>query len=156
MFIEQIPMHPRDRLIKLNKLRKTDEVKFLNQLPLHPRDRLKRKRKEERNNYNALRKKSKNDAAVFIKQVPIHPRDRLRKLEAIDAKMKFIKEVPSHPRDRLQRINRKLKHSRNITKDIEDKVARNNVSELMRGEFDFNPKKILTKTRMFDTNKIDE
>ena len=45
MFIKQIPMHPRDRLKKLNKLRKTDEVKFIKQLPLHPAERLKRKEK---------------------------------------------------------------------------------------------------------------
>ena len=47
MFIKQIPMHPRDRLNKLNKLRKTDEVKFIKQFPLHMTDRLKRKRKEK-------------------------------------------------------------------------------------------------------------
>ena len=29
MFIKQIPMNLRDRLKKLNKLRKTDEVKFI-------------------------------------------------------------------------------------------------------------------------------
>ena len=45
-FTKQIPMHPRDRLKKLNKLRKTDEVKYIKQLPLPQRDRLKRKRKE--------------------------------------------------------------------------------------------------------------
>ena len=41
-------------------------------------------------------------------------------------------------------------------KNIEDQVTRDNVSKLMRGEFDFNPEKILNKTLMFDTNKIDE
>ena len=45
-FIKRNPMHPRDRLKKLNKLRKIDEVKYIKQLPLHQRDRLKRKRKE--------------------------------------------------------------------------------------------------------------
>ena len=45
MFIKQIPMHLQDRFKKLNKQRKTDELKFRKQLPLHPRDRLKRKRK---------------------------------------------------------------------------------------------------------------
>ena len=38
-------MNLRDRLKKLNKLRKTDEVKFIKQLPLHPAERLKRKEK---------------------------------------------------------------------------------------------------------------
>ena len=47
MFVKQIPMHPRDRLNKLNKLRETDEVKFIKQFPLHMTDRLKRKRKEK-------------------------------------------------------------------------------------------------------------
>ena len=45
MFIQQIPMNLRDRLKKLNKLRKTDEVKFIKQLLLHPAERLKRKEK---------------------------------------------------------------------------------------------------------------
>ena len=156
IFIKQIPMHPRDRLNKLNKLRKTDKVKFIKQLPLQLRGRLKRKRKEELDNHNDLSKKSKNDAVVFIKQVPIHPRDRLKKLEPTDEKIKYIKQVPLHPWDRLQRIDRKLEQPRNRMKNIEDQVARDNVSKLMRDEFDFNPGKILYKTLMFDTNKIDE
>ena len=41
-------------------------------------------------------------------------------------------------------------------KNIEDQVTRDNVSKLMRGEFDFNPEKILNKTLTFGTNKIDE
>ena len=45
MFIKQIPMNLQDRLKKLNKLRKTDEVKFIKQLPLHPAERLKKKEK---------------------------------------------------------------------------------------------------------------
>ena len=44
---KQIPMNLRDRLKKLNRLRKTDEVKFIKQLPFHPAERL--KRKENRN-----------------------------------------------------------------------------------------------------------
>ena len=143
-------MHLRDRFKNLNKLRKTDEVKFIKQLPIHPRDKLKRKRKEELDNYRDLSKKSRNDAFVFIKQVPIHPRDRLRKLEPNEEKLKFIKQVPSHPRDRLQRIDRKLKHPRNRMKNIG--VKRDNVSQLMRGEFDFDPEKMLNKTLMFDAN----
>ena len=141
MFIKQIPMHPCEMLKKLIKLGKTDKVKFIKQLPLHPRDRLKRKRKEDLDNYNELSKKGKNDAVVFIKQVPIHLKDRLRKLEAINEKIKFIKQVPSHPRDKLQRIDRKLKHARDRMKNKEDQAARDNVSKLMRGEFDFNPEK---------------
>ena len=77
-------------------------------------------------------------------------------MEAIDERIKFIKQVPSHRGKKLQRIDRKLKHPRTRLKNIEDQVARDNVSKLMRGEFDCNPKKILNKTLMFDTNKIDE
>ena len=40
-------------------------------------------------------------------------------------------------------------------KNIENQVARDNVSKLMRGEFDFHPEKI-NKILIFDTNKIDE
>ena len=145
MFIKQIPMHLQDRFKKLNKQRKTAEVKFRKLLPLHPkdRDRLKRKRKEELGNHNKSSKKSKKDAVVFTKQVPFYQRHRLRKLEAIDEKIKFIKQVPWHLRHRLQRIDRKLKHPSNRMKNIENQVARDNVSKLMRGEFDFNPEKIL-------------
>ena len=60
------------RLKILNKLRKTDKVKFTKQFPLQLRNRLKRKRKAELENYSKLSKKSKNDGVVFIKQVPIH------------------------------------------------------------------------------------
>ena len=91
------------RLKKLDKLRKTDEVKFIKQVPVYSRDRLKRKRKGKVVNYNKLSKNSKNGGIVFIKQVPKHPRDRLKKLEAIDEKVKFIKQVPvHHQRDRLR------------------------------------------------------
>ena len=77
-------------------------------------------------------------------------------MEAIDEKNNFIKQVSSHPGDRLQNIDRKLNHLRNRMKNIKDQVARDNVSKLMRGEFGFNPEKILNKKLMFDTNKIDE
>ena len=59
MFIKQIPMQPRDRLKKLNNLRKTNEVKFRKQFPLYLKDKLKRKRKEELDNYNELSKKGR-------------------------------------------------------------------------------------------------
>ena len=39
---------------------------------------------------------------------------------------------------------------------MEARVARNNVSRLMRGEFDFSLKNILNKTTIFDTSKINE
>ena len=39
-------------------------------------------------------------------------------------------------------------------KNEEDQIAKNNVSKLIRGEFDFNPKKILNKI-IFDTKKLD-
>ena len=41
-------------------------------------------------------------------------------------------------------------------KNEEDQIAKNNVSKLIRGEFDFNPKKILNKILIFDTKKLDE
>ena len=54
-------------------------------------------------------------------------------MEAIDEKVKFIKQVSVHPRDRLRK--------QNIMKKKEDQISRDNVSKLMIGEFDFNPKK---------------
>ena len=41
-------------------------------------------------------------------------------------------------------------------KNKEGHIARDSVSKLMQGEFDFDPKKILNKTLLFDTEKIDE
>ena len=41
-------------------------------------------------------------------------------------------------------------------KNKEGQIARDNVSKLMRGEFDFDWKKILNKTLLCDTKKIDE
>ena len=41
-------------------------------------------------------------------------------------------------------------------KNKEGKIARDNVSKLMGSEFDFNLRKVLNKTLLFDTKKIDE
>ena len=41
-------------------------------------------------------------------------------------------------------------------KNIEGQIGRDNISKLMRREFDFSPKKTLKKTLIFDTSKINE
>ena len=41
-------------------------------------------------------------------------------------------------------------------KSEEDQIDRDNVSKLIRGEFDFSPQKMLSKTLILDTTKIDE
>ena len=41
-------------------------------------------------------------------------------------------------------------------KNKDDQIARDNLSKLMRGEFDFDPKKILNKTLIFDNKKVDQ
>ena len=41
-------------------------------------------------------------------------------------------------------------------KNKEGQIARDNVSKLMCGEFNFDPKKILNKTLLFNTKKIVE
>ena len=41
-------------------------------------------------------------------------------------------------------------------KNKEGEIARDNISKLMRGEFNFDPKEILNKTLLFDTKKLDE
>ena len=46
-----------------------------------------------------------------------------------------------HPRDRLKRIWKQVRHPKNRMKNKEDQIARDNFSKLMRGEFDFDPKK---------------
>ena len=95
----------------------------------------------------------------FIKQVPMHPRDRLARVTKNaqgDYDVKFIKQVPAHPRDRLRRQTKTLKHPRDRTREKELKIARENVSALMRGKFVFDPEDFLNKTVLFDTSKIDE
>ena len=41
-------------------------------------------------------------------------------------------------------------------KNREGQIGRDNVIKLMRGEFDFNPKRVLNKTLIFDITKINE
>ena len=92
-------------------------------------------------------KKSVIDQKVkFIKQAPVRARYRLRRKtkKEIDFTVDSIKQVPVHPRYRLKRADKK------------SQISRENVSKLMRVEFDFNPKKILNKTLIFDTTKINE
>ena len=149
VFLKQSPLHPRGRLRK--KLIKSEEnepveVEFVKQVLVHPRDRLKRKRKGELINYSELSNRSKSDGVTLIKQVPVHPRRRLKKLAAHNDKVKFLKQVPSHPRDRLKRTVKSLKQ--------QAQIGRDNVSRMMRGEFSFSPAKILNKTLIFDTLKI--
>ena len=72
----------------------------------------------------------------------MHPRDRLPRTTKItqgDDDVKFIKQVPEHPRDRLRRKTKTLKHSRDRMREKELKIARENVSALMRGKSVFDP-----------------
>ena len=52
------------------------------------------------------------------------------------------------PNDKL------LKQTRNKFAAKEAQIARNNVSRIMHGEFDFSLKNVLNKTLVFDTSKI--
>ena len=53
-------------------------------------------------------------------------------------------------------MTKKLQHPRDKMKNTEQQLARGNVSPLMNGKFSFDPKKILNKTLLFDTTKIDK
>ena len=64
--------------------------------------------------------------------------------------------MPAHPRDRLRRKTKTLKHPRDRIREKKLKIARENVSALMRGKFVFDPEDFLNKTVLFDTSKIDE
>ena len=87
--------------------------------------------------------------AQFIKQVPIHPRDRLvratKNAQRDDDDIEFTKQVPIHPKDRLAMANlslicigtKTLKHLRDRMREKELKIARENVSALMRRKFEF-------------------
>ena len=100
-----------------------------------------------------------DDDIEFIKQVPTHPRDRLTRASKNaqgDEDVKFIKQVPAHPRDRLRRKTKTLKHPSDRMREEKLKIARENVSALMRGKFVFDPEVFLNKTVLFDPSKIDE
>ena len=80
-------------------------------------------------------KKSKEGDVVFIKIVPVHPRDRLArtiKKKEQEEEVKFMKQVPWHPRERLKKITKILVHPRDKMKNKAAKIARDNVSALMR------------------------
>ena len=90
-----------------------------------------------------------DDDIEFIKQVPTHPRDRLTRASKNaqgDEDVKFIKQVPAHPRDRLRRKTKTLKHPSDRMREEELKIARENVSALIRGKFVFDPEVFLNKT----------
>ena len=62
----------------------------------------------------------------------------------------LVKQVPVHSskkpatcisKDRLKKADSKLKIPKNRIKDKESQIGRDNVSRLMRSEFDFDPKK---------------
>ena len=123
------------------KKSKNDDIVFIKQVPVHSRDRLKKLVAVE-------------EKVEFIKQVPVHPRDRLKRATKQQQKeAEFIKQVPLHPRVRLKRIDKRLKHPRDKMKNKELQIAKDNVSSLMNGKFSFDPKKILNKTLLFDTEK---
>ena len=148
--MRQVSVDARDRLARKRK----DDVKFVKQVPLHLRETLKQKRKATTlDNYNHVSKKSKNEDVTFIKQVPIHPRERMKRLAKIDHKVHFIKEVGTTKPKKLQ-VKRKIDKMKNINDQIG--VANENTENLMLGEFNFDPKRILNKTLISDTSVVDE
>ena len=92
-----------------------------------------------------------------MKQVPLHPRDRLKELTK-DDDVVFIKQVPLHPRDRLKKKTIKLKpiNPGNKMKMEALQIAAENAETLLKGKFNFSPQKILNKTMLFDTCRINE
>ena len=107
-----------------------DKVEFLKQIPVHPRGRLKRATKEQQ------------EEVEFIKKVSVHPRDRLKKATK--------QKAPIYPRNRLKELDKNLKHPKDRMKNKEEKISREKVRALMRGEFSFDPKDLLNKILLFD------
>ena len=92
-----------------------------------------------------------NNKVEFIKQVPVHPKIRLKKISKKTEAASLILDLRNRlPNDKL------LKQPRNKFAAKEAQIAGNNVSRLMRGEFDFSLKNVLNKTLVFDTSKINE
>ena len=87
--------------------------------------------------------------------MPVHSRNRLAR--ATKDNVVFLKQVPVPPRDRLKRKTKKgLKHRRDRLKEKELQIARDNLTALMEGKFNFSPEKILNKTILFDVSKINQ
>ena len=63
-----------------------------------------------------------------------------------------------HPRDRLKIKTRKLKpiHPRDKMRRQALQVPAENAETLLKGKFNFSPQKILNKTILFDTSRINE
>ena len=104
-------------------------------------------------------KKTKDDDIDSLRQVPLHLRERLARATTktqSDDDVKFIKQVPLHSRERLIKEIKKLKHPRGRMENKELQIAMDNISALMEGKFSFDPKKILNKTILFDTSRVDE
>ena len=68
----------------------------------------------------------------------------------------FIKQVPVHPKDRLKKKTKTLKYLGHRLKTEELQVARDNVSALMEGKFNFSPEQFLNKMILFDISKVNE
>ena len=68
--------------------------------------------------------------------------------------VQFIKQAPMHPRDRSRRKTKTLKHPGDRMREKELKIARENVSALMREKFVFYPEVFLNKIVLFDTSKL--
>ena len=90
---------------------------------------------------------------TFIKQVPLHPRERKKRLEKLDEKVHIIKEVAS-AKSKPIKAKRKIDKMKNITKQIQ--AANENSINLLLGKFDFDPRKSLNKTLIFDTSVLGE
>ena len=101
------------------------------------------------------------DDVSFVKKVLFHPKNRMKRLIDLNDKVKVIKQVLVHPKNRMKKgaaiiLEQQKSHLRNRMSATEARVARNNVSRLMCGEFDFSLKNILNKTILFDTSKINK
>ena len=101
------------------------------------------------------------DDVSFVKKVLLHPKIRMKRLIDLNDKVKVIKQVLVHPKNRMKKdaaiiLEQQKSHLKNRMSATEARVARNNVSRLMCGEFDFSLKIILNKTMLFDTSKINE
>ena len=82
--------------------------------------------------------------------------ERAIKQQKEKEEFKFLKQVTLRSIERLKRATKKLQHPRDKMKNWEQQMAREHAPALMNGKFSFDPKKILNKTLLFDTTKIDE
>ena len=86
--------------------------------------------------------------------MPVHPKECLKRLAKLDEKVYFVDEIDNSKPKKLIRTKRNIDKMKNIKNQIQS--ANENSMNLLLGKFDFDPKKILNKTIIFDLSNMSD